>query len=118
MLRHPSVLGTSNHGLSKTMTTMADLSDFIPADEIAEAIKGNQVHQAKLELAQRGVDYAKSIAPVDTGKYRDLIEVEDDDDEVYVAFNDEISAIIEYGTEDTPEFAVLARTEAYINRIG
>jgi hypothetical protein len=96
---------------------MAELTDFIDPDEIAEALTGEEVHQGKLELARRGVEYAKSIAPVDSGEYQDGLDVEDDGDEVYVAAYDPISNLIEYGTQDTPEFAILARTEVYINSL-
>lgn len=97
---------------------MAELEDFIDADEIEAALTGEEVYQGKLDLARQGVAYAKSIAPEDTGQYKDLIDIEDDGTEVYVAAYDPISNIIEYGSEDTPEFAVLTRTEEYMNNGG
>jgi hypothetical protein len=89
---------------------MAKLTDFIPQADIDGYLEGDdEVVKAKVDLAQDGVDYAKSIAPVDTGYYRDHIEVQ------RRGFNDPKAAIIEYGTEDNPAFAIRAKTENHFN---
>lgn len=70
---------------------------------------------AELALAQEAAEYAQSIAPEDTGAYRDSIVVEQSGDTVYVAFNDPAAHIIEWGSEDTPEYGIRARTEEHFN---
>ena len=87
---------------------------FDPAD-IADALKTQEVIAAEIDLAERAADYAKSIAPEESGDYIDAIHVVHDGDTVAVVFGDPAAHIIEYGSEDTPEFAVRARTEAYFN---
>lgn len=91
---------------------MARLSGFIPEDEIREYLETSaDVLEAKLELAEQVVDYARSIAPVDEGDYRDGIKVRRHGRSgVGVHWTDPKSGLIEYGTEDTPEFAVRRRT--------
>ena len=90
---------------------MAKLTDFISEDEIAEYFEESaEVLQYKMELANQAVEYARSIAPVDTGAYRDSIKVQRRGDRVRVVWKDYKSHWIEYGTEDTPPFAVRAKT--------
>lgn len=69
------------------------------------------ITEAKLVVAREAAAYARSIAPVDEGDYRDGIQtVHVGASGVGVAFTDFKSIWIEYGTVDTPEFGVAART--------
>lgn len=93
---------------------MADLYDLIGREEVERALDTDpDVQKGKLELAQEAAAYARSIAPVDQGDYRDGIVATVINGEPGVDFTDPISGIIEYGSEDTPEFAVRARTVAH-----
>ncbi len=93
---------------------MAKLSDFIPQSEIDDYLKSAEVMREKLDLADAVVDYARSISPEDTGKYkRDTKIRRRGQTGVSVEWTDPISNIIEYGSEDTPEFAVRAKTVAH-----
>ncbi len=94
------------------------LDDFIDQADIDEALRSDDVIAGALELAQRVADYWRSISPVDTGAYQDSIEVQRAGDNVYVVATDPQAHIIEYGSEDTPEFAPRARTEAYFSEGG
>lgn len=78
-------------------------------DEDPDVIAG------KVELANQAVAYARSIAPEDSGDYKAGIGVYQNGTDVGVEFADPISNIIEYGSEDTPEFAVRQRTEDHFN---
>ena len=91
---------------------MAKLTDFIPRADINAYIERSpEVLQGKLELAADVVEYAQSIAPVDQGDYKKGIKVRRRGKTgVSVEFTDWKSDLIEYGTADTPEFAVRART--------
>ena len=99
---------------------MAKLSDFIPQAEIDEYLaEAPEVLQGKLELADEVVDYAQRIAPVDDGEYRDGIKTRRRGKTgVSVEFTDPKSNLIEFGTEDTPAFAVRAKTEAFFRGVG
>lgn len=94
---------------------MAKLSDFIPQSEIDDYLEtSDDVLQAKLELANEVVEYAKSISPVDSGTYRDGIKARRyGRTGVGVVWTDPKSNLIEYGSEHNPEYAVRARTEAH-----
>jgi len=76
------------------------------------------VDKACEHVAQVGVEYAKSIAPVDTGAYRDSIHAErhEEDDRVtwQIVASDRKAEWIEYGTENTPKDRILGRTEDYL----
>lgn len=70
------------------------------------------------DLAGLAVDVAEAIAqrardhaPVRTGEYRDGIHVERDGDEVRVVADAPHSAVVEFGTGDTPAFAPLMRAQ-------
>lgn len=70
------------------------------------------ITEAKLMLAREAAAYARSIAPVDEGEYRDGIQAAHiGASGVGVEFADWKSVIIEYGAEgNKPEFAVAKRT--------
>ena len=87
---------------------------FDPA-QIADVLREQEVIAAELDLAERAADYAKAIAPEDSGDYINAIRVVRNGDVVAVVFDDPAAHIIEYGSIDTPEFAVRARTESYFN---
>ncbi len=98
---------------------MAKLTDFIDPDVIAEYLETSEdILAGKMALAQEVVDYAQSIAPVDSGDYRDGIRVRRyGKSGVGIEFSDDASSFVEYGTEDTPEFAVMRRSiEHFQNR--
>lgn len=85
-------------------------NDFIVAlrKHIAD---DESITEAKLVMAREAAEYARSIAPVDEGDYRDGIQVAHRGASgVGVEFSDWKSHIIEFGSVDTPEFGVIART--------
>lgn len=85
-------------------------SDFIIA--LREHVRDDEsITEAKLVMAREAAAYARSIAPVDEGDYRDGIQVgHRGASGVGVEFTDWKSHIIEFGSEDTPEFGIIART--------
>ena len=98
---------------------MAKLTDFIDPDVIAEYLETSEdILAGKMALAQEVVDYAQSIAPVDSGDYKAGIRVRRyGKSGVGIEFSDDASAFVEYGTEDTPEFAVMRKSiEHFQNR--
>lgn len=93
---------------------MANLMDFIPKAEIDRALESDpDIVKAKMAFGDKVVDYAKSISPVDSGEYRDGIRKRRRGNGVSIEFTDPKSNLIEYGTEDTPEYAIRAKTEAH-----
>jgi hypothetical protein len=98
---------------------VAKLSDFIPQAEIdAHLANDEDILAGKMALAQEVVDYAQSIAPVDSGDYKAGIRVRRyGKSGVGIEFSDDASSFVEYGTEDTPEFAVMRKSiEHFQNR--
>ena len=98
---------------------MAKLSDFIPQDEIDDFLENApEMVEGKLALAQEVVEYAQSIAPVDTGDYRDGIRARRyGKTGVGIEFSDDASSFVEYGTADTPEYAIMRKSiEHFQNR--
>lgn len=98
---------------------MAKPSDFIPQAEIdAHLANDEDILAGKMALAQEVVDYAQSIAPVDSGDYKAGIRVRRyGKSGVGIEFSDDASSFVEYGTEDTPEFAVMRKSiEHFQNR--
>lgn len=85
-------------------------NDFIVA--LQKHIEDDEsITDAKIAMAREAVTYARSIAPVDEGEYRNGIQVgHRGASGVGVEFTDWKSHIIEFGSEHTPEFAVIART--------
>jgi len=98
---------------------MAKLTDFIDPDVIAEYLETSEdILAGKMALAQEVVDYAQSIAPVDSGDYKAGIRVRRyGKSGVGIEFSDDASSFVEYGTAKTPEFAVMRRSiEHFQNR--
>ncbi len=88
-------------------------SDLGVSDADFEAeMDSDEVLEGKIKLAEKAVVYAKRISPVDTGEYRDRWGVEVDGRNVDVVNTDPIANILEFGSEDTPEFAVRAQVQA------
>lgn len=95
-----------------------DIADEIRA-KLAEQQQIAEITRAAQERADTVCDYARSISPQDSGEYKDAWHVErgpdtDDGLPTFRVVNDDDKAnLIEYGTVDTPEFAVAARTAAH-----
>ena len=68
-------------------------------------------------MAREGVRYAKSIAPVDEGDYRDGIRVGRRGNRgVEIEFSDYKSHWVEFGTEDQEPNPVRAKTENHLQQ--
>lgn len=95
---------------------MAKLTDFIPQADSDFALENDdEVIAYKVAVAKQGVDYAKSIAPVDDGDYRDGIRVgRSGNTGVEIEFSDYKSHWVEFGTEDQEPNPVRARTENHL----
>lgn len=96
---------------------MAKLTDLIPQADIDGAMEDDDdVVAYKLAVAKQAVDYAKSIAPVDDGDYRDGIRIGRKGTKgVLIEFADYKSHWVEYGSVHNEEHAVRARTENQFN---
>lgn len=93
---------------------MANLMDFIPREEVDAALEDDpDVVKVKSGFADEVVEYAQSISPEDSGEYKNGIRKRRRGNGFSIEFTDPKSNLIEYGTEDTPEFAVRAKTEAH-----
>lgn len=99
---------------------MAKLSDFIDQDDIDDYLENSpEVLAGKLELAAEVVAYAQSISPEDSGEYKAGIQARRyGRNGVGVVWTDEKSHLIEYGTIDTPEFAVRRKTIEHFRGTG
>jgi hypothetical protein len=97
---------------------MAKLTDFIPQADINGALEDDdEVIAYKLAVAKQGVDYAKSIAPVDDGDYRDGIRIGRSGNKgVEIEFSDYKSHWVEFGTEDQEPNPVRAKTENHLDQ--
>ncbi|MGH3475293.1 MAG: HK97 gp10 family phage protein [Nocardioidaceae bacterium] len=86
-----------------------------PSDLLA--IATSELVEADLvEAAELGRTYAESIAPVDTGHFRDSFRVESSPGEARLINDDEGAAAIEYGSDDTPAHNTLAQAADFIER--
>lgn len=83
-----------------------ELAGFGITDE--KLLRSPIVKRRKKKLAPKVVAYAKSIAPEDTGDFKDSIHADKNADRV--GSNDPKANMLEWGTVDTPEFATFART--------
>ena len=87
------------------------------AAEIERKIRKNErakLDRAVLKQAKEMQAYAVSISPEDTGEYVESFEINRVDRDGLpgrsLSNTDDKAALLEYGTVDTPEFAVLGRT--------
>lgn len=92
------------------------------AAQIEAAIREQEktaIEAAVDETALRMRSYAEAISPVDTGEYSNSFAitkgVRDGLPTRTLSNTDPIAALIEFGTDRTPEFAVLAKTAAEFN---
>lgn len=90
------------------------------ADQIKAAIREQERERIELavdERAEQMRDYAISISPEDSGEYKSKFEIEkkvvDDLPARTLTNTDDKAGLLEYGTQDTPEFAVLTRTAGH-----
>lgn len=85
------------------------MAEFIPDLAAIESLVHEDFVQRDLhDRADRVVRVAKSIAPVDSGRYRESIHTEDDPDGAVLVVSDvDYAAVIEYGTRDRPAHHVL-----------
>ncbi|MGB3484021.1 MAG: hypothetical protein WBB07_17620 [Mycobacterium sp.] len=96
---------------------MAKLTDFIPQADINGTLEDDdEVIAYKLAVAKQGVQYAKSIAPVHEGDYKDGIRIGRlGNSGVAIEFSDYKSHWVEFGTEDHDATPVRARTENHLS---
>lgn len=92
------------------------------AAEIQAAIEADlaeleEIKTGQKRVAEAGAEYAKSIAPVDTGTFRNSITAEEVDGKWAIVSDDPAASYIEYGTEYTPEHATFARTADHVDNI-
>lgn len=87
--------------------------DYGVSDADFEAeMNGPEVLRGRIALAEKAAAYWRRASPELTGEYIDSIEVQVHGDDVDVSATDDKANLIEYGTEDTPEFAPRAKTQA------
>jgi len=79
---------------------------FIPSFNIDGKLQEEFMDSgAQDEVAEEIAEAARSVAPVDTGAYRDSIHIEDGK----VVADVDYAAVIEVGSSDTPAFSPLRR---------
>lgn len=97
-----------------------DLGDLIP--DLDKQLANDRDVNAQLDdfMEDEVVPVWRDNSPVDTGEYRDSIRVTKRarGGRGQVGATDPKANLIEYGTEDTPEFAPRAKTEAHFNQPG
>jgi HK97 gp10 family phage protein len=76
------------------------------------------VQAAVQDAAEQGRVFARSIAPVDTGRYRDSIEVRKDGDEAEIVSTVGYAAYLEYGTRHREGQHIFGRTLDSMTRSG
>jgi hypothetical protein len=83
---------------------------FIPNPDLQSEVEDDDgVRAAVRKKAADIASRARDIAPVRTGRYRDSIHVEEDEDGVKVVADVEYGGVIEFGSSDTPVFQPLRR---------
>ena len=80
--------------------------------DIERAMNSPDVRAAKIGLAEKAAAYWRSISPSDSGEYIASIHVRVRGDEVAVVADADYAGYLEWGTEDTPEFALRSKTAA------
>lgn len=84
------------------------------AQAVAEARRLSK--DKRVEVAGQIAESARGSAPVETGKFRDSINVQQSGDEVAVVNNDPVAGYIEYGTSDTPAHATMTNAARQFGR--
>ncbi|MFI1409412.1 HK97 gp10 family phage protein [Streptomyces sp. NPDC020707] len=84
----------------------------VQLDEAAiRALTGHRaVHKAVVDTAEQGRDFARSIAPVDTGRYRDSIQVRENGDEAEIVSDVDYADDLEHGNRHMPGQHIFGRT--------
>jgi hypothetical protein len=83
---------------------------FVPNPKFAQEIEREVEYRAgKMRVAEEVVNTARSIAPVEEGDYKAGLREIHEGPRVYVSGTDWKSHFIEWGTVDTPTFAVIRR---------
>jgi HK97 gp10 family phage protein len=68
------------------------------------------VQEAVHDTAERGRGFARSIAPVDTGRYRDSIGIRKDGDNAEIFSDADHAPYVEYGTRHMEGQHIFGRT--------
>ena len=99
---------------------MASLYDILGRDVVNDYLENSEdIVAGKLALANEFVEHARSIAPVDDGTYRDGIKARRvGRSGVGIYFTAEHSNLVEYGSVNNPEYAVMRRTIEHFNGPG
>ena len=71
--------------------------------------------EGRLELAKDAAEYAKSIAPEETGEYANSIAARRDGSRVIIRFGAAHSNLVEYGSVNNPEYGVVRKTIEHYN---
>lgn len=83
---------------------------FVPNPDLQKDLEGEDDYQSGLARVGEEIrDTAKALAPVESGAYRDSIQVVTQDGRIYVVVTDFKGHLIEWGTVDTPAFGVMRR---------
>ena len=88
------------------------MARFVPNPLLTKELEASEgVQHALEEKAQKGAEFARSIAPVVTGTFRDSIHA--DGNEIVAdpvnSSGEGYGAFVEFGTSDTPAHATLRR---------
>jgi hypothetical protein len=92
----------------------------IDLDETAlRAIERDEtVLRAVRDTAESGRDFARSIAPVRTGRYRDSIEVREDDDGTEIVSGVDYAEYVERGNRHAEGHYIFGRTLDFLKSDG
>ena len=96
-----------------------DIEQLSPA-ELKKLVDADQrVIDAKRQVAEQAAGYMKGIVPphIDSGAYNASIGVDVKGTHVRVTASDYKAHWLEYGTEDTPEFAPRQKTQDHFNSL-
>lgn len=88
-------------------------SEYGVSDADFEAeMESEMVVVETVKLAEKVASYWRRVSPEDSGEYKDSIMViRRGKGDIQVVATDEKANLIEYGTEDTPEFAPRQKTQ-------
>lgn len=96
------------------------MARFVPNPRFeSQARQSREMREAIRRATEPALREAQRLAPVDSGEYRDSLQIVEDADGVRLMSDDDKASFIEFGTEDTPAFAPLRKgTEAAGLRTG